>query len=438
MPLQVWIAWDPMITGSDSTSSRHPDFLDAKASLALLGVRPQTLYAYVSRGAIRSVPQPGTKAHLYSRADVERVIARAAARAGHAAAAAGAMDHGQPIISSGITEITEAGPAYRGYLASDLARQGVPFERVCELLWGAPLDVARIGAWIIPPRELARAREAGLRILHGTDPHTVYGAIAMLALELGRTRKLSGSGGRVGGVVQEPHLLISAISQALGCVSPVHALTLPERSELIASTLIRSFGCEATLERSRAVNALLVLLADHELPPGTLAVRAAASGGANLFDCISAGICASSGTEIAGHYAIVDRFLTARPTAVALREKAIRLHQSGQQIPGFTHPLYKGGDPRARHLLAIAADLADDSFDMRQVFDFVAWAQENLADHPRHEFALVCLVRGLRLPVWSAAVLFLVARMAGWAAHVQEQRGATGLWRPRARYVPQP
>lgn len=81
-----------MSTCPDPTSCRQPDFLDAKASLALLGVRPQTLYAYVSRGAIRSVPQPGTKAHLYSRSDIERVMARAAARAGHAAAAAGAMD----------------------------------------------------------------------------------------------------------------------------------------------------------------------------------------------------------------------------------------------------------------------------------------------------------------------------------------------------------
>lgn len=53
-----------MSTCPDPTSCRQPDFLDAKASLALLGVRPQTLYAYVSRGAIRSVPQPGTKAHL--------------------------------------------------------------------------------------------------------------------------------------------------------------------------------------------------------------------------------------------------------------------------------------------------------------------------------------------------------------------------------------
>lgn len=348
------------------------------------------------------------------------------------------MDHGPPIVSSGITEITEAGPAYRGYVASDLARQGVPFERVCELLWGAPLEVGSASAWKIPPRDQALARQAGLRILHGTAPHRVYGSIAMLALQLERNRGMSGGGGLDAGVVQEARLLICAVAQALGCVGPARALTLPERYESIASTLLRSFGCETTPARVRAVNALLVLLADHELPPGTLAVRAAASGGANLGDCIAVGICASAGTEIAGQYAVVDRFLTARPSATALREKALRLHQQAQRIPGFTHPLYMGGDPRARHLLAVAADLANDSFNMRQVANFVGWAKENLADHPRHEFAVVCLVRALQLPVWSAAVLFLVARMAGWVAHVQEQRGVTGLWRPRARYVPRP
>lgn len=419
-------------------SSRPPDFVDAKASLALLGVRPQTLYAYVSRGAIRSVPQPGTKAHLYSRADIERVVGRAAARAGHAAVAAGAMDHGLPIVSSGITDITAAGPSYRGRKASDLARQGVAFETVCELLWGAPLDIAKPTAWRILPREQSRVSDASLQILQGAEPPRVYEALAMLALQLGRTRGGSSEGVRDVGGLHEARFLICAMAQALGCLGEAQAPTLAHRSESIASLLIRSFGGESTPERVHAVNALLVLLADHELPPGTLAVRAAASGGANLFDCIAVGICASAGTEIAGQYEAVDRFLGAKPSAAVLRAKALRLHSRGQRLPGFTHPLYADGDPRALYLLSVAADLTDDSFNMRQVADFLQWAQEELGDSPRHEFAVVCLVRALRLPAWSAGAFFLVARMAGWAAHVMEQRGAAGLWRPRARYVSNP
>ncbi len=427
-----------MTTRPDPAPSRPPDFLDAKASLALLGVRPQTLYAYVSRGAIRSIPQPGTKAHLYSRADIERVVARAAARAGHGAVAAGAMDHGPPIVSSGITEITEDGPSYRGRLASELAQQNVPFEKVCELLWGSPLDLARPAAWRIHQRDQARISDACPRILQGGGPHLVYEALAMLALELGRTRRLAAAGDPAADVAHDARFLVCAVAEAIGCVGPNRVPTLPHPSEPVASTLIRSFGRESTPDRLRAMNALLVLLADHELPPGTLSVRAAASGGASLFDCIAVGICASAGTEIAGHYGVVDRFITARPAAPALREKALRLHGRGQRIPGFTHPLYPRGDPRARYLLSIAAELSGNAFNMSRVAAFLRWAEEELGEHPRHEFAVVCLVRVLGLPAWSAGVIFLAARMAGWAAHVQEQRGATGLWRPRARYVPMP
>lgn len=419
-------------------TTRPPDFVDAKASLALLGVRPQTLYAYVSRGAIRSVPQPGTKAHLYSRADIERVAGRAAARAGHAAVAAGAMDHGLPIVSSGITEITVAGPSYRGLLASDLAQQHMAFEIVCELLWGAPLDIAKPTAWRIPPHEQSLVSDASRQILQGAAPHRVYEALAMLSLQLERTRGAASDSVRGVGGPNEARFLICAMAQALGCLGESHAPTPALRSESIASILIRSFGGESTPERVHAVNALLVLLADHELPPGTLAVRAAASGGANLFNCIAVGICASAGTEIAGQYEAVDQFLCAKPSATALRAKALRLHSRGKRIPGFSHPLYTDGDPRARYLLSAATDLADDSFNMRQVHTFLQWAQEELGDHPRHEFAVVCLVRALRLPAWSAGAFFLVARMAGWAAHVMEQRGAAGLWRPRARYVSSP
>lgn len=415
--------------------TRLPDFLDAKSSLAMLRVRPQTLYAYVSRGAIRSVPQAGTKAHLYSRADIERVVARAAARAGHAAVAAAAMDHGAPIVSSGITEITaEAGPAYRGHVAIDLARRDISFEKVCELLWTSKLDLAQSTAWRIPAHAQAQVSDAYRQILpNGT--HQVYESLAMLALQLARSDRLFGPTSIGQSVEEEARLLICASTEALGCIGPHQRPAQLGRSEPIAAAVTRAFGGDATPTRVQAVNAMLVLLADHELPPGTLAVRAAASGGAHLFDCIAAGICASAGTEIAGHYAVVDRFLFMRPTFASLRDKTRRLYKGGLRIPGFTHPIYPRGDPRATYLLEIAAEVCDDSFPMRQITAFLRWAAEGFDSHPRHEFAVVCLVRALGLPSWCASALFLLARMGGWGAHVEEQRGAVGIWRPRARFV---
>ncbi len=125
--------------------------------MRILNVRAQTLYAYVSRGWIRSIPQKGKKDRLYPRDDIERVGMRALARSGHGAAAASAMNWGEPIFPTSVTEITARGPRYRGHLAADLVRSGASFESVAELLWSGELQ-ASSPSWPVfrPGPELAR------------------------------------------------------------------------------------------------------------------------------------------------------------------------------------------------------------------------------------------------------------------------------------------
>ncbi len=113
----------------------HRDYASAAEAMKILNVRQQTLYAYVSRGWIRSVAQQGQKGKLYLRDDLTRVGMRSLARSGHGAVAASAMNWGEPIFPTSITEITEQGPRYRGHLAADLVRSGASFEAVAELLW---------------------------------------------------------------------------------------------------------------------------------------------------------------------------------------------------------------------------------------------------------------------------------------------------------------
>src|SRR3954469_4311514 len=111
------------------------ELLDSRAAAKLLGVELRTLYAYASRGLVRSVRGARGLKRMYAREDLERLKARSSARAGHGAVAAGALRWGEPVLDSAITEITPQGPAYRGRLATDLAAQGVAFENVAELLW---------------------------------------------------------------------------------------------------------------------------------------------------------------------------------------------------------------------------------------------------------------------------------------------------------------
>src|SRR5207244_745820 len=113
-----------------------------------------------SRSLVRTRRAADARRSLYDRADLERLRARRAARAGRVAIAAGALDWGEPVLDSSITEMGPGGPAYRGVRAVDLALGGETFEAVAELLWrgarppapprweppGLGLDPRRIGA----------------------------------------------------------------------------------------------------------------------------------------------------------------------------------------------------------------------------------------------------------------------------------------------------
>src|SRR5688572_23134718 len=118
--------------------------VDAHTAAKHLGIQVRTLYAYVSRGQVRSVPGDQGRPRLYALDDLERLRVRRDARAGHGAVAAGALRWGEPVLDSAITAITPHGPAYRGRLAMDLV--GTPFENVAELLWSGYLPDTPI-AW---------------------------------------------------------------------------------------------------------------------------------------------------------------------------------------------------------------------------------------------------------------------------------------------------
>ena len=80
----------------DAHPAPRRDYATASEAMQILGVRAQTLYAYVSRGWIRSMAQQGLKERLYLRDDVQRVSLRSAARSGHGAAAASAATTSRP------------------------------------------------------------------------------------------------------------------------------------------------------------------------------------------------------------------------------------------------------------------------------------------------------------------------------------------------------
>src|SRR5262249_42766628 len=134
----------------------QPAWLTAAEACALLDVKRQTLYAYVSRGrARRTRAAAGTR---YSRDDLVRLRARHDARAGHGPVAAGPPAWGEQALGGAITATDADGPRYGGQPALPLAAAGAPFEAVAELLWTDALP-ATPPSWPGPlPLPLAKLR----------------------------------------------------------------------------------------------------------------------------------------------------------------------------------------------------------------------------------------------------------------------------------------
>ncbi len=418
----------------DSENPLLKAYATAAEAMEILGVRRQTLYAYVSRGWIGSIPQPGRKNRLYSRADLQRVQSRSQARAGHGAVAAAAMNWGEPIIPTSITEITPEGPRYRGRLAVDLARMRASFESVAELLWTGMWDDMTAPQWPVtkPWAELNQLTNS-LASLQGSDQ--ILEVFALVTLQLGVCRGSIAERVRSGRTLDAGRQIIQTLVGCFGLATARKRYVPMQSGQTVTQGLMQALSVETSSENHEAIESMLTLLADHELSPGTLSARVSASSGSTLHSCIASAICASSGVEVGRLYARVYEFLAGESTKFALLKRAMELRERGAAVPGFVHPLYRDGDPRAKYLLEIVHRRGKQTRQLAAAYDFV---QEMAQQHnlfPRHEIAVVMLTQAMGLPKQIPGALFVLARTAGWLAHVQEQRLSGTLMRPRARFV---
>jgi citrate synthase len=176
-----------------------------------------------------------------------------------------------------------------------------------------------------------------------------------------------------------------------------------------------------------AIRRALVLLADHELNASTFAARIAASTGASLAAALLAGLATLTGPLHGAAAAGIAVLHGAAETTDASGAVRSWLAQ-GRRLPGFGHPLYSRGDPRALALLG--------QFAVPQAYAELAEAGRRLTgEEPNIDFALAALAAAFDLPLAAPLALFAIARSVGWLGHAMEQNAAGTLIRPRARYV---
>jgi citrate synthase len=383
-------------------------WIDADAAVETLGISRATLYAYVSRGRIRSEAAPGgERRRRYSRDDIERLKARSRERRNPEKAAEQALHWGLPILESAITLIADERIYYRGHDADALARERSVAD-VAALLWTGSIGGGVLGP---SPRALAspRMREGLTFIAAAQATLALASADDALAYDL-RPRTVAQTGWRI-------VWLLTRLAAGGG-----------RAADTVDATLASAWGVPRSADLIRAA---LIACADHELNVSTFTARCVASAGASPYNVVIAGLAALEGTKHGGATARVDALWDTLRRMADLRAAFTERLRRGEAIEGFGHPLYPGGDPRASLLLAMLPKGKAATF----ARELAVAAKAVIGEAPTVDFALVAVARALGLPNGAALTLFAIGRTIGWIGHAIEQYEANSIIRPRAKYV---
>ena len=394
--------------------SESAAWLDAAAAARRLGVARATLYAYVSRGYVRSQPIAGsTRERQYARDDVERLRRRTEERRDPDQAAARALQWGMPILESAITLIDGHRLYYRGHDAVALSRSR-SFAEVASLIW-----IGRFDETFLPP--LSRLAAPARRVDRGLPfVARAQGVLARapagdpLAFDV-RADRVAQTGWRILRLLTE--------------------IAAPSRTEAPTIEDALAEGWSVNARGADLLRRALILCADHELNVSSFTARCVASAGSHPYAVVLAGLAALEGTRHGGISARIESMLDSLHRTRKLRSAVVERLRRGETFDGFGHPLYRAGDPRATELLDQLRDGYPRSAELRFVMQVAAAATAATGEKPNVDFALAALARVLRLPPGSALTIFAIGRTIGWIGQAIEQYATGQLIRPRAKYV---
>ncbi|TDW54619.1 citrate synthase [Kribbella pratensis] len=403
------------------TAEGDENYLTTAEVARRLQVKPETIYAYVSRGLLTSTRARGRRGSLFSAAEVDRLAARS-------------VDHSGVVerIESELTLLENDELYYRGQSARALATSWT-VEQVATLLWTAQSPAQSPEPTSAPSPAPGPAPASGLAPSRST-PST---AKAVFGVE--REGVLLARAAM--GVVPDGARLTDRLRVAvavLGAADPLRfdlsAPSVTAAAGRLIGTLVTALPGEhvdsgATLgarlwpklsdeaPRPEVLDAALILLADHGLAVSTVAARVAASARANLYAVISAGLGALDGQYHGAAPTLAYEFLR-RAQQDPLKALSDQL-RSGEPIPGFGHRIYQHRDPRADVLLGLLGD--------HPIVGTIAAVAERTPMFPNSDLAIAATMHAYNFRPDAGDALFALARMIGWTAHALEEYAAPAL-----------
>ena len=397
---------------SSETDTQRVARITAADAATRLGVKRETIYAYVSRGLIESVRALDGKTSTFDPAEIDRLRRR--------------RERGRPgrlevSVASAVTEVTDGRVAYRGHELASLVKAGHAYEAVAELLWSGRLGGN--GRWETPRAVATVVRRSARALPDHASPtdRMMAGVVAAGAADPFRDDR------SVEGASATTRVLVRAIIDSL-----------PPRSEPCDESAAAQLWCRLTDLAPRQwplLNTAMVSLADHGMATSTLAARLAASTRAGPHAVLLAGLGAVAGPLHGGASRLVHRLLVDTERRGADAAIADVLRHDGK-IPGIGHFIHRTADPRHR----ILAPLIQSSDLDRQRLDVVAELTRRTRDRvpvaPNIDFSLGALTFAAGMDEDAGGVIFAIARSAGWIAHALEEYDEAPIrFRPVGRYV---
>ncbi|GHB71353.1 citrate synthase [Streptomyces cirratus] len=396
--------------------------LTTRQAAEALGVKPATVYAYVSRGQLTSRRDAVGRGSSFDAREVEALARRNRREAAGPAAASGELS-----VRTSLTLIEDDRYYFRGVDAVELASRH-RYEEVAEWLWtGKPAPGARFTA---PPEALAAARRSVAALPEHSGPvDRLRVAVAAAAVADPLRFDLSETA-----VLGSARCLIPTLVGALPEVGPAQWGGDTRLARRLWSRLTPQ---EPDPDALAVLDLALALLADHDLAASTLAVRVAASARAHPYAAVSAGLGALEGPlhGAAGRLAhtmlveVLERGGAAPVVAEYLR--------AGRRVPGLGHRLYRGQDPRAEALFARLEQLPQASRALGAARDVAeVMARHGGGLYPNVDLAVAVLTVSYAMPAEAGETVFAVSRTAGWIAHALEEYQERPLrMRPSGHYT---
>lgn len=362
-----------------------------------LGVKKETVYAYVSKGMLPA-SRVGRESRFRLR-DVQNLASKTRALS--------ADGHSSTIFTRDGGSLT-----YRDESVEDLASNST-FEEVCDLIWVTPVDQ---GEWPEPSFETAAVVTQALHALGGRSlvSDDLRVAVSVLGALDG-----PGSSYHVPEVINTGRRLLKNISVSLRPVARADN-ALDADGSLAVSLWPRLSPIDAEDEYVNLLNAALIISADHGLAPSTRVARTAASLGATVYGVVSAGMGAGT-NDISGSSAlIVEDMLRRLDDPHSLRALVDQARVQGV-LPGFGHRLYPDGDPRAAYLFRVMDRIVGGSSRYEQVKTLCGIMRERGLDPPGLYLALAAISYTFNMARGSTESIFFLGRSGGWIGHAIEE-----------------